>query len=82
VCERFCAHGSILPEGWSSRSPRRVRASGSDDATARDQVTLLHHLGQDQPGLRRSATDYGESLMHDVVPTQDWGVSAGLPGGV
>ena len=56
-------------------------AWGLTTTTATDQLDLLRHLVLPSV-LTTSQQQYGLSLMEQVTPSQDWGVSAGVPAGV
>ena len=47
-----------------------------------DQLTLLRALIEPGPLLTAAARRYALSLMENVEPDQDWGVSGGVPAGV
>jgi hypothetical protein len=47
-----------------------------------DQITLLRRLVEPGTLLTSTARDYALSLMENVTPSQRWGVSGGVPGGV
>jgi hypothetical protein len=55
---------------------------GLTTTTATDQLDLLRHLVQQPSVLTPPDQQYGLSLMEQVTPSQDWGVSAGVPAGV
>jgi Beta-lactamase enzyme family len=50
--------------------------------TPQDQVTLLRQLVQPSGVLDRNDQKYGLNLLENVTPSQRWGVSGGVPGGV
>jgi beta-lactamase class A len=47
-----------------------------------DQITLLRELVEPGPLLTPADRLYALSLMENVIPSQRWGVSGGVPGGV
>ena len=50
--------------------------------SALDQVHLLENFAYPSPFLSTASRTYGLSLMENVIPSQAWGVSAGVPPGV
>jgi hypothetical protein len=57
-------------------------AWGLTTTTASDQVTLVRAFAYPNAVLSNAARAYGLSLMQDVEPAQDWGVTGGVPAGV
>jgi hypothetical protein len=54
---------------------------GLTTTTAVDQVMLVSKFAYPNSVLSRASRRYGLSLMENIEPDQDWGVSAGLPDG-
>jgi hypothetical protein len=54
---------------------------GLTTTTAVDQVMLVSKFAYPNPVFSRASRRYGLSLMENIEPDQDWGVSAGLPAG-
>ncbi|MGO9458054.1 MAG: serine hydrolase [Acidimicrobiales bacterium] len=55
---------------------------GLTTTTAADQVKLVSAFAYPSAALSPASRSYGLSLMENVEPVQDWGVSAGIPAGV
>jgi hypothetical protein len=53
-------------------------AWGLYESTARDQLRLLQHVALPNPVLSTAQRSFELSLMHNIDPAQDWGVSAGV----
>jgi hypothetical protein len=53
-------------------------AWGLYESTARDQIRLLQHVALPNRVLSYASRSYELGLMHEIDPTQDWGVSAGV----
>jgi hypothetical protein len=53
-------------------------AWGLYESTARDQIRLLAHVALRNRVLATAQRSYELGLMHNIDPTQDWGVSAGV----
>jgi len=61
--------------GMTSTTP--ATAWGLTTTTAADQVTLLAHIVEPNNVLTDTSRSYIMHLMENVIPGQDWGVSAG-----
>jgi beta-lactamase class A len=57
-------------------------AWGLTKLTAHDEMTLLHVLTTTNKVLSKNSRNYVMTLMKEVVPSQRWGVSAGVPSDV
>jgi beta-lactamase class A len=57
-------------------------AWGLTTTTAADQVKLMSAFAYPNAVLSPASRAYGLSLMENVEPAQDWGVSGGIPAGV
>ena len=55
---------------------------GLTTTTPDDQITLLRQLATPSSVLTPAAREYALSLMENVIPSQRWGISAGVPAGV
>ena len=55
---------------------------GLTTTTPQDQVTLLRQLARPGGVLDSNDRKYALYLLENVMPSQRWGVSAGVPGGV
>jgi beta-lactamase class A len=55
---------------------------GLTEVTAQDEMTLLRLLAVRNRVLDRPSRGYALKLMADVIPSQRWGVPAGVPAGV
>ncbi|MDL4816624.1 serine hydrolase [Actinomadura opuntiae] len=55
---------------------------GLTQTTAADQITLLRRLTTHNRLLTDKARAYELGLMHQVIPAQRWGTTAGTPAGV
>jgi beta-lactamase class A len=53
-------------------------AWGLYESTARDQLRLLQHVALPNPVLTTAQRSFELSLMRNIDPAQDWGVSAGV----
>jgi hypothetical protein len=56
--------------------------SGLTTSTPQDQISLLRQLVQPSGVLDKNDQKYGLYLLENVTPSQRWGVSGGVPGGV
>jgi hypothetical protein len=56
--------------------------SGLTTTTPQDQITLLRQLVQPSGVLDKNDQKYALYLLENVTPSQRWGVSGGVPGGV
>jgi hypothetical protein len=66
------AHTTLDPDGhW-----------GLTQITAADQITLLRRLTEPNALLTGKARAYELGLMHQVIPSQRWGTTAGTPAGI
>jgi beta-lactamase class A len=66
--------------GLASTSPST--SWGLTTTTAADQVRLVSAFAYPNAVLSPASRSYGLSLMEQVEPSQDWGVSGGVPDGV
>ncbi len=66
--------------GMTSTTP--ASAWGLTTTTAADQVRLVSAFAYRNTALSDQSRAYGLSLMENVEPDQDWGVSGGVPAGV
>jgi beta-lactamase class A len=55
---------------------------GLTTTSAADQVTLLRQFVFPSSLLTPAQQSYGLSLMESIIPSEDWGVSGGVPSGV
>jgi Beta-lactamase enzyme family len=55
---------------------------GLTTTTPDDQIALLRQLATPSSVLTPAAREYALSLMENVIPSQRWGISAGVPAGV
>lgn len=55
---------------------------GLTTTTATDQIALLRLLVEPNPLLSSNERHYALDLMEQVTPSEDWGVSGGVPSGV
>jgi hypothetical protein len=55
---------------------------GLTRTTAADQIALLRQFVAPNPLLSAAQRIYGLGLMENVIPSESWGVSAGVPSGV
>jgi Beta-lactamase enzyme family len=55
---------------------------GLTTTTPDDQIALLRQLVTPDSVLAPAAREYALSLMENVIPSQRWGISAGVPAGV
>jgi hypothetical protein len=56
--------------------------SGLTTTTPQDQITLFRQLVQPSGVLDKNDQKYALYLLENVTPSQRWGVSGGVPGGV
>jgi Beta-lactamase enzyme family len=55
---------------------------GLTTTTPDDQIALLRQLVMPDSVLTPAAREYALSLMENVIPSQRWGITAGVPAGV
>jgi beta-lactamase class A len=55
---------------------------GLTTTTAQDQVTVLRQLAQPSGALDKNDQKYALYLLENVIQSQQWGVSSGVPAGV
>jgi beta-lactamase class A len=62
--------------GLTATIPGRRGTWGATTTTAADQLQLLRVVFTDQSPLNAASREYLTTLMGDVAPDQDWGISA------
>ena len=67
--------------GMDATSPNTAGYWGLSTTTARDQVDLLRHVLLPNHLLDGASRAYESNLMHNITPSQAWGVSAGIGAG-
>jgi len=67
--------------GMDATDPNTAGYWGLSTTTARDQVDLLRHVLLPNRLLDSASRAYESKLMHNITPSQAWGVSAGVGAG-
>jgi beta-lactamase class A len=68
--------------GLTQTTPNTQGYWGETLTSAADQIKLLELLAKPSKLLTRKAQAYQLSLMEDIDPGENWGVTGGVPGGV